>query len=317
MKSAETAAKANASRTGRRASRSSGSGMIHPVVIYPYRHTEDYADLHELYRMVGELNHDRDTYARPITIIDRKTHYRMAHHKRFLEFRNEVIVPCSDILDAWCVDTCQMWYSGLGTAHERGAQRDVYWLIPGDFNYGTPVGKEVLKGLPDLPAICIELDQDLCIGEISTDHSHSKHLIDAHGTFGLLYNWFPREACEIRQYTERPRSEFFAIRHSFLGEMLNRRWYAYEQTMVILLHAIFTRKRITRFSVGNISDLPEGKESLASAIQQVERTERVVKSLWRERHGARTGWSEQYRRLETQSEHIRRAALVVLEKLLV
>ena len=54
----------------------------------------------------------------------------------------------------------------------------------------------------------------------------------------------------------------------------------------------------------------------AGQRQQVERTERVVKSLWRERHGARTGWSEQYRRLETQSEHIRRAALVVLEKLL-
>jgi hypothetical protein len=316
MKTAEATAKAGAEKTRRRASKSRATGLIHPVVVYPFRQAEDYADLEELYRIIAGLNQDRDMFARPITVIDRKTHYRMAHHKRFLEFRKDVVAPCSDIIDAWCVDTCQMWYSGLGAAYERGGSNDVYWLIPGDFNYGTTVGREVLEKLPDLPAICVELGQDFCIGEVATDENHSKQLIDAHGTFGFLYNWFPREACEIRQYTERPRSEFFAIRHGFLGEMLNRRWYAYEQTMVMLLYAVFGRKRITRFSVGNISDLPEGRESLASAIQQVERTERVVKSLWRERHGARTGWTEQYRRLEAQSENIRRAALCVLEKLL-
>src|SRR5437773_10643513 len=160
-----------------------------------------------------------------------------------------------------------MWCSGLGLAFEKGGSEDVYWLIPGDFNYGTAVGREVLGRLHDLPEICVELQQDICIGEIAADHNNSKQLIDTYGTFAMLYNWFPAEAQEIRQFTERPRSEFFAVRHSFLGEVLTRRWYAYEQTVVMLLQAVFGKKRSSRFFVGNISDLPEGREPLSSAIQ--------------------------------------------------
>ena len=71
-----------------------------------------------------------------------------------------------------------MWYAGLGAAFERGKPGDVYWLIPGDFNYGAAAGREVLGRLQDLPEIILELDQDLCIGEIATDHNNSKQLID-------------------------------------------------------------------------------------------------------------------------------------------
>jgi hypothetical protein len=209
-----------------------------------------------------------------------------------------------------------MWYTGLGAAYERGKANDVYWLIPGDFNYGSALGHEVLSRLHDLPEICVELEQDLCIGEIAADQNNPKHLIDTYGTFALLYVWFPNEAREIREYTERPRSEFFAIRHQFLGEMLNRRWYAYEQTVVTLLHAILDKKHITRFFVGHVTDLPEGRETLASAMAQVERTERVLKVLWRERHHERAGWSDDYRKLDAQSEQVRRTALTLLEHLL-
>ena len=59
---------------------------------------------------------------------------------------------------------------------------------------------------------------------------------------------------------------------------------------------------MSRFFVGHISDLPEGKETLASAIQQVERTERVLKSLWREKHQLEKDWLDRYRVLEVQSE---------------
>lgn len=286
------------------------------MVIYPFRQPGHYSDLEELYKLVARLDAERDTYARPITVMDRKTHYAMEGNKPFLEFRKNTVARHSDVLDAWCVDTCQMWYSGLGLAFERGSEDDVYWLIPGDFNYGTSVGKEVLGRLHDLPEIIQELNQDVCIGEIETDHNNSKQLIDTYGTFALLYNWFPSEAQELRQYTERPRSEFFAVRHGFLGEVLRERWYAYEQTVVMLLQAVFRGKQISRFFVGNISDLPEGKESLASAMQQVERTERVLKSLWRERHHPKAGWTEQYRALETQSEQVCRTALTVLQNLL-
>ena len=292
------------------------SGLIHPVIIYPIQQPDDYADLRQLYDLVARLDSDKKSYARPITVMDRKTHLARAHDAEFLAFKKKIVSRSSEILDAWCVDTCQMWYSGLGMAYEMGGPLDVYWLIPGDFDYGSSIGQEVLGRLHDLPEIILDLDQDLCIGEIAADHNHSKQLLDAYATFALLYNWFPREAKEIRQLTERPRSEFFAIRHSFLAEILAQRWYPYEQTMVILLQAVLGRKSISRFSVGNISDLPGGRDSFTAICQQVERTERVLKSFWRERHADQRGWSEQYRVLDGRSEQIRRTALTILENLL-
>lgn len=292
------------------------TGRVHPVVIYPFRQPGDYADLRELYGLVARLDADREAYARPITVMDRKTHYAAVRDSEFADFRRQTVAAHSDVLDAWCVDTCQMWYAGLGAAYERGRPGDVYWLVPGDFNYGSQSGREVLGRLHDLPEIILELDQDVCVGEIVTDHNNSKQLIDTYGTFALLYNWFPREAQEIRQYTERPRSEFFAVRHEFLGEVLTQRWFAYEQTVVTLLHAVFRDKRISRFSVGQITDLTEGRESLASALQQVERTERVLKTVWREQNQQLPDWTDRYRRLEAQSEQIRRTASSVLENLL-
>lgn len=291
-------------------------GKIHPIVIYPFKPAEHYSDLESLYQLIARLDKEKDTYARPITVIDRKTYRLMEHDKAFLKFRTDVVKKHSEILDAWCVDTCQMWYSGLGMAYEKGGADDVYWLIPGDFNYGTPMGQEVLGRLHDLPEIILELNQDLCIGEIATDHNNSKQLIDTYGTFALLYNWFPAEAEEIRKLTERPRSEFFALRHGFLTEVLKNRWYPYEQTVVMLLQAVQEKKCISRFFVGNISDLPEGKESLPAAMQQVERTERVVKSLWRKQHHNKNGWMDEYRALESQSEQIRTTAFTILHNLL-
>jgi len=289
---------------------------IHPIIIYPIRQPEDYSDLAGLYQLVAKLDAQRSRYARPVTVMDRKTYWSMQGNSAFRDFRNRTVAKHSDLVDAWCVDTCQMWYSGLGRAFEQGGPQDVYWLIPGDFNYGTAMGQEVLRRLHDLPEIVLELGQDLCIGEIEADHNDSKQLIDTYGTFALLYTWFPAEGQEIRRFTERPRSEFFAVCHSFLREVLERRWYGYEQTMVMLLQAVTQRKRISRFFVGQISDLPQGGESLTSALQQVERTERVLKSLWRERHRSDTDWLERYRLLETQSEQARRTASTILENLL-
>jgi len=289
------------------------TGQIHPIVIYPFKQPNDYTDLEALYGLVARLAAAPESYARPLTIMDRKTFYTMEGNRTFLDFRNNIIARHSDILDAWCVDTCQMWYEGLGAAFERGAESDVYWLIPGDFNYGSTAGQEVLGRLHDLPEIILELDQDVCVGEIATGHNNSKHLIDTYGTFALLYTWFPAEAQEIRQFTERPRSEFFALRHGFLREALMQRWYPYEQTVVMLLQAVFSKKRMSRFLVGNISDLPEGREPLAPALQQVERTERVLKSVWRERNQFRGDWVEQYRQLEARSEQVRRAAFTILQ----
>src|SRR5262245_2058610 len=114
---------------------------IHPIIIYPFRQPGGYSDLQALYELIGRLDGKRTTYARPITVMDRKTHFAMESDKAFHDFRKQVVAKHSEILDAWCVDTCQMWYSGLGTAFEKGGPEDVYWLIPGDFNYGTHMGQ--------------------------------------------------------------------------------------------------------------------------------------------------------------------------------
>ena len=169
----------------------SAPGRIHPVITFPFRHPANLEDLKQLYGMVERLDGNKQIYARPITVMDCKTRAALAKSPRHLQFRNRTVARHSDVLEAWCVDTCQMWYAGLGMAYERGGPNDTYWLIPGDFNYGSAMGREVLSHLHDLPEICVELKQDLCIGEIATDHNNSKQLIDTYGTFALLYNWFP------------------------------------------------------------------------------------------------------------------------------
>src|SRR5215831_10784455 len=98
------------------ATKSESGGLIHPVVIYPFLPPDDYTDLNALYKLVARLDADKRTYTRPITVMDRKTHNRMAENLTFLEFKTGTVARHSEVLDAWCVDTCQMWYTGLGLA---------------------------------------------------------------------------------------------------------------------------------------------------------------------------------------------------------
>jgi len=262
--------------------------------------------------MVAKLDADKEKYARPITVMDRKTCLALNSDKAFQEFRRGTVTRHSDVLDAWCVDTCQMWYSGLATAFDQGQAEDVYWLIPGDFNYGSPAGREVLGKLRQLPEAIGSQKLDLCIGEITLQGESAKQMIDTYGTLAMLYNWFPVEARKIQQLTRRPRSEFFAIAHGFLHEVLRQRWYPFEQTTVMLLLAVFSNKRIGQLSVGDISDLPLGQESLASAIAQIDRIEWLLKNFWLERNQALMNLVENNRRLQAQSEQIRQTAQILL-----
>src|SRR5882762_4657314 len=142
MRKTATGTKTTRTRAPAKKPRDATRSRIHPVVIYPFRQPNDYSDLCGLYQLIARLDAEKDKYARPITVMDRKTHCAMEHDSSFLEFRKSTVDRHSDILDAWCVDTCQMWYSGLGMAFETGRAEDIYWLIPGDFNYGSNVGQE-------------------------------------------------------------------------------------------------------------------------------------------------------------------------------
>src|SRR5260370_30016545 len=95
-------------------------GIVHPVVIYPFKQLGDYSDLGALYQMIARLDADRTRYARPITVLDHKTHSAMGQDKPFLSFRKSVGAKHSQVLDAWWVDTCQMRCPGLGMSFGRG-----------------------------------------------------------------------------------------------------------------------------------------------------------------------------------------------------
>lgn len=311
------------------------AGKVHPIIIFPFSFPDPEKDkgsgldnLRDLYSFIATLKAD-PRYRRPITVMNRQTFYTNTRwvykdhlHKSFEDIMNNVVGAHSDIVHTWSVDTCQMWLAGFGKAYdEDNPADDVYWLIPGDFNYGKDrhesQDNRMITKMRQLPECVLEHDQDLAIGEITVDINSAKQLIDTYGTYGLLYNWFPHEAQEIRRITDKPRSEFLAISHSFLREVLRQRWYAYEQTIIILLQAIIGKKRIHPIKIGDLSDLPQGREKLTAAMQQVERTERALKLFWRERNENESDWAERFKRLDMQSGQIRGAALVILENLLI
>ena len=197
--------------------------------------------------------------------------------------------------------------NGLGRAFDgNNAVAAVYWLIPGDFLFASSEGKKVLDRIAELPQFVYEeKDVALALGEIKVPLNSAKQLIDTYGTYGLLYNWFPNEAQGIRLITDKPRTEFFAISDSYLAYVLSKRWYAYEQTIVLLLHAMAGSqpiRGIRKVELGSVQDEAQGRNRLEGAMQQVERTERVLKLFWRERHVEDRDWRQEFCRLDAQSE---------------
>ena len=310
-----------------------GQPKIHPIIIYPFG-KPNYTSLGALYdKLIKKLSEKTDIYSRPITIINQQTHHNntfwghldQQKYKEqvqfFTNFQHDYVEAYSVVEQSWSVDTCQMWLDGFGKAYQEGNKGDVYWLIPGDFDYDKDAGKEVFQKIEEIPRLVRDGSYDLMLGEITVSLNSSKQLIDTYGTYGLLYNWFPAEAQGIRTITDKPRTEFFAISHSFLDAVLRRRWYPYEQTIVILLHGMRGKeqaRRIHKIDLGEISDSSDHRDSLASAMQQVERTERVLKLYWREYHEQTQdpNWRETFRKLDSQSQQIRGAALVILEQIL-
>lgn len=296
---------------------------INHIIIYPFGQPRDLRHLEVLYSDLVKRVYDQPTrYARPLTVVNRQTYHRNSSKITFTNFLKEYVDKYSTVLHAWSVDSCQMWLHGLGHAFDhRSTVYDVYWLIPGDFDYASKAGADVLKNFEDIPGAVYHGEAELCIGEINVPVNSAKQLIDTYGTYGLLYNWFPAEAQGLRKITDKPRSEFFAIGHDYLKTALvSQRWYGYEQTIVILLQGmqgVRTMRSMKKVNLGELSDDPTGRGDLAGAMQQVERTERVLKLYWRELKAPQDpNWPEKFRALDHQSEQIRGAAMVILQQIL-
>lgn len=305
---------------------------IRPVVIYPFLQPKELESLRVLFDMLSGLQSD-NKFSAPITIVNNQTFYRSSSSRakdgRVTEAYNEaqeIAKNVSKVEITWSVDTCAMWLRGLGLAFEEArkekAIHDVFWLIPGDFNYATNEGKAAINKLHEIPLKVYNGECEICLGEINVPLNSSKQLIDTYGTYGLLYNWFPAEAQGIREITDKPRTEFFALNYPTLEQaLIENRWYAYEQTLMILLQNMKGKlpvRGIRRVQLGLISDEESTRSTLSSAIQQVERTERALKLFWRDRaeREAKINWHDEFRVLDGQSESIRAAAMVILRRLL-
>jgi hypothetical protein len=73
---------------------------------------------------------------------------------------------------------------------------------------------------------------------------------------------------------------------------------------------------VRKVKLGKIVDEEAGRSRLDGAMQQVERTERVLKLYWREKNRDDRSWREHFRILDGQSEKIRSAAMVIFEQIL-
>jgi len=303
-----------------------GNRKIHPIIIYPFSHPTDERHLRKLYGAIENwLKGNNHNYRRPVTVLNRQTCRRAIEDPKkrasFEAVMEKIVRPVSDVVATWAVDTCQMWLTGFGQAFDQCNRNDIFWLIPGDFHYDSATGEEALRKLPGLPHDVWETDCELCLGEIQVPPNSAKQLIDTYGTYGLLYNWFPAEAQALREITDKPRTEFFAISHDYLRTaLIPERWYGYEQTIVLLLQGfkgVKQMRNIHKIALGRIEDDPSSRSTLSGAMQQIERTERVLKLFWRELNEREDpNWPDTFRKLDSQSEQIRGAALVIMQQTL-
>jgi hypothetical protein len=206
--------------------------------------------------------------------------------------------------ETWSIDTCQSWLVGWGVAlgmlpctspkgdpprvlPEPDPDEDRIVLLPGDIDaVAHPHSNDffnTLRGFLNMGGF------DIVVGDFETGEKLApKDLIDLYGTYPLLAVWFPEIASATRDETIwKPRSEFLNVRAGALKELLlNKRKFAYEQTLNILIQSWdFTTHTWTYpvggYPLGVFADDPNSRD-VSGAIDQIERTERMLKMLWRE-----------------------------------
>ena len=302
-------------------------------IMFPYN-ADDNLVFERLDRIIEEVsrpqpnNRLHTSCLKPILVVNMDTIYR-GGYDRFLKnsrYSENVLEEKLDIVKIWAVDTCQMWLEGFGKIikdikSEESEHRTAAILqIPGDLKYIQSF-PEFVDQLSNMRAqVEGELGPHLIIGDFDVDPQKSKHLIDLHGTYPLFYNWFPNIARTVREKyrIKRPRSEFLAIKIEFLGKILPfTRKFAYEQTLAFLIHALLDNYpwQIVKVHLGSIGDYETGR-GLKEATDQIERTERMLKLLYREKNGGDNFSIASFQLLDRRSTSIREAGLVVFENFL-
>ena len=227
--------------------------------------------------------------------IERKEAAEFINQNKFAPQNN---LPRVETLKVWSVDTCQMWLAGWGKIIDDNdplqEQEKIQRIIqlPGDLEKITN-RNEFYKKLEDFCLADCDLYlkrcYDIVIGDFKTEKFVGKSLIDSYGTFPLLANWFPeisRRIFSLPLY--KPRSEFLNIRVDTLKELLQYHPFAYEQTLNMLIHSWDKQKKVWKyqikcFDLGFIQDYSSQRQ-YQGCLDQVERTERMLKNVWRQTH---------------------------------
>jgi len=231
-----------------------------------------------------------------------------------------------------------MWLSGWGKVLDTEGikEDDRIAQIPGDIDMVSE--SEDDRSFFHKLSTFIALDGwDIVVGDFTSgDTFNAKELIDLYGTFALMANWFPDIAQNIRKLPlKKPRSEFLNIRVKTLKELLNHRKFAYEQTLNMLIRSWDINKRewkytIETVSLGTLKDDSTFRQ-YRDCLDQIERTERMLKLLWREINDVDEkmleadplGYKEKYQeyidlydRLDRRSTSIRENARIIIRNIL-
>jgi len=308
------------------------------VIIFPYSgFTKDDKRDELFWKMVDCCLREIKTQ-KPIIVLNRDTE-RRGKAKAFLDNPRSI----SDVVihRCWAVDTCQMWLSGWGLVldkldESKVTDEDRIVQLPGDID---TVNSDVFFN--ELGAFISRGGYDIVIGDFeSEDMFSAKELIDLYGTYALMANWFPdvAQACrydpgknsELAKSHRVPfklnrfRSEFLNIRVGTLNSLLKVRKFAYEQTLNMLIRSWDEANKdwkynITKMNLGDISD-DNSFRKYQDCLDQIERTERMLKLLWREiyesRYQNQQDFIDEYDQLDRRSTSIRENARIIIRNIL-
>ena len=267
------------------------------LIIFPYH---GYTDSGEIF---WELINNCRKYSiyEPIVVVNRDTIER-GQADQFIkknEFSRSRNIPSVETLKVWSVNTCQMWLHGWGKiiddnealSQEKKIERIIQ--LPGDLT-SISNRKEFYANLEKFCIADCDIHKkrcyDIVVGDFKTKEFIGKNLIDLYGTFPLLANWFPEISKEIFSLPlYKPRTEFLNLRVDTLRELLkNHRPFSYEQTLNMLINSWDNYKKawkykIKCFNLGYIQD-DSGHRLYQGCLDKVERTERMLKNVWRQTH---------------------------------
>jgi hypothetical protein len=289
------------------------------VIMFPYSGYDAGSDRERLFWSLVECSLDATRNQPPLVVLNRDTERR----GKADSFLGDARLESVEVYKVWSVDTCQMWLAGWGYVIDN--YRDVSRIVqlPGDIDAVS----EPRKFFNDLQMfIALNGRWDIIIGDFGTDRKWgAKDLIDQYGTYPLLANWFPQLARAIlEQPLNKPRSEFLNIRIRVLENLLDHRKFAYEQTLNLLIRSWDFEQADWKYDIkiARLGVLHDDRSfrKYRACLDQIERTERMLKLLWREiyepsKESQYQEFIDQYHRLDQISTSMRENARIAIRVL--